>query len=288
MDNKVDIFIYSYSKGWQTLCTLKSLLRHSKKWIDKIYLQVPKGRKPETNIHWIKKYFGEELIIFDCPEQLPEYNHAKYEALDYSNEGIRLSLYGQHCFENSDKKYVFMTHCDVLYFYDIIGYYLGYMQDNIGVGEIGMCWCCPCNKDNVCTPETREAFNPTYEEVMKIYAEYPPVRMGIIDKEQPMPLHECRLNEWASLVDREKLLSLGFPYYGVWGNTDAGCKWYRNAVLKGYKFKHLSRHFNGISLYNHGFWADGPGMHAGHLYPEKHDLAEETAKEYFINNFNHE
>ncbi len=35
---KVDVVINVYGKPWQTLCTLKSLMFHSGKHIDKIFL----------------------------------------------------------------------------------------------------------------------------------------------------------------------------------------------------------------------------------------------------------
>jgi hypothetical protein len=34
---KVDVVIHVYGKPWQTLCTLKSLMKHSGKHIDKIF-----------------------------------------------------------------------------------------------------------------------------------------------------------------------------------------------------------------------------------------------------------
>jgi hypothetical protein len=34
---KVDVLIPIYGKPWQTLCTLKSLMRHSGEHIDKIF-----------------------------------------------------------------------------------------------------------------------------------------------------------------------------------------------------------------------------------------------------------
>lgn len=35
--DKVDVIINVYGKPWQTLCTLKSLMKYSGKYIDKIY-----------------------------------------------------------------------------------------------------------------------------------------------------------------------------------------------------------------------------------------------------------
>ena len=37
MQNKVDVCINVFGKPWQTLCTLKSLMKHSGDKIDKIY-----------------------------------------------------------------------------------------------------------------------------------------------------------------------------------------------------------------------------------------------------------
>ena len=60
-----------------------------------------------------------------------------------------------------------------------------------------------------------------------------------------MPLPECRLNEFACLIDREITVKESWPngdsplfgsYNGIHG-VDMGCEWFRSMVLKGYKFK---------------------------------------------------
>ena len=39
---KVDVVMNIYGKPWQTLCAIKSLMKHSGQWVDKIYLTIEK------------------------------------------------------------------------------------------------------------------------------------------------------------------------------------------------------------------------------------------------------
>ena len=51
--NKVDIVINVYGKPWQTLCTLKTLMLHSGKHIDKIFLIRESEQPFNEDINWI-------------------------------------------------------------------------------------------------------------------------------------------------------------------------------------------------------------------------------------------
>lgn len=275
----VDVTIHAWSKPFQTLCTLKSLLKHSGQHIDNIYLTVPKGLSPSTNIIWIQNYFT-NLIMYHAPVKIL-IGYDIYDKLDYTDENNRLSLPFQHGFEKSDKKYVFVTHADNLYTGDVIGHLLGKIEDAAGIGLIGMCWNCPMNYAGFCDHNKFETFRPTYSQVLGINNTHPFIRKHSIDREHPMPLPECRLNEWSCLIDREKLIEHGFPYFGLFGNADFACKWFHSMVVKGHRF--INDYM--IGMYKHGFWADGPGMTANELNIPNFVKAEHSAEKYFKENF---
>lgn len=275
----IDVSIHAWSKPWQTLCTLKSLLKHSGQHIDKIYLTVPKGLSPATNIEWIQKYF-DNLIMYHAPVSML-IGYDRYDGLDYSIDDNRLSLPFQHGFENSDKKHVFVTHADNLYIGDIIGHLTNRIEDAAGIGLIGMCWACPMNYAKLCDHNKFQTFRPDYSQVLEITKNNPFLRKISIDKVNPMPLPECRLNEWSCLIDREKLIQHGFPYFGLFGNADFACKWFHSMVVKGHRF--INDYMTG--MYNHGIWANGPGMTANNLNIDNFIKAEHNAEKYFKEHF---
>ena len=115
MKNKVDVCVNVYGKPWQTLCTLKSLIKHSGDHIDRIYIIKEKQQPYNESIDWIFNYF-DNLVIYE-----PNYYVFLHTNIDYNNVDYRLGVRYQYAFENSDKKHLFITHNDVLYTGDIIG-----------------------------------------------------------------------------------------------------------------------------------------------------------------------
>ena len=271
----VDVVITLYSKPWQTLCTLKSLMLHSRKHIDKIYFCI-EPKKVDKSVEWIADHF-DNMIVY----KMDHFFRFDYiDNLDFNNESVRHSVEYQYAIEKSDKKYIFITHNDVLYQEDIIGEMLNKVGETSGIGLIGQCWNCPCFHAGVCDHDKFGEYNPTWGEVYSLLMKYGAPRMRHIDKKHPMPLMECRLNEFACIIDREKCLNNGFPYFGIKG-VDNGERWFRDMVLKGHKFTNYN-----ISLScHHGFWANGCGNSAGSNKPEAYIKAENAAKEYFENNF---
>ena len=275
---KVDVDIYSWSKGWQTLCTLKSLMLHSGQHIDKIYLTIPLNPVSPVDIEWITPYF--DNIIINNSKRINRISEDNV-GWDYSNEDNRHSLLGQYCLEKSDKKYVYFTHTDVLYTGDVIGDMLNKINDTAGIGIVGICWVCHFGRAGLCHGSKFGEYNPTYNQALEVSKTTPPLRNAEIDIFQVIPAPECRLNEWACLIDREKTLQAGFPYFGINGNTESGCRWFRNMILKGNKFVHYTG-----NLYEHGYWANSCGMDAGIGHPIQYAKAEFIAKQYFHEHFN--
>lgn len=279
---KVDVAINVYGKPYQTLCTIKSLLKHSGQWIDNIYITSEIKHPYNDYPDWI--FDGMENIFIHKPNN---YIHCRWIKEDYSTIAKRLNVRYQYGIESSDKKYLFISHNDVLYKDDIIGKLLENIGENVGIGAIGMCWNCPPWYDKLCNPDIVKDYKPTYNEVCESINRHPNHRTKIerIDKLQPYPLPECRLNEWCCLINREVTINECYPnsdtpLFGVSEQVDTACAWYRSLVLKGYNFKN----YNIYDYISHGYWAGTAG------YPtEQNEIkyweAEEKAKEYFNKNF---
>jgi hypothetical protein len=275
---KVDVVIHVYGKPWQTLCTLKSLMKHSGNHIDKIFFVKEPKQPYDDKIDWVVDYF-DNLIVYE-----PKHSILMYSVKNMNDENDRFNSYSQYGFEKSDKKFIFITHNDVLYTDDIIGDMLNKINDSIGIGQLGQCWNCPANKANLCSGEKFYDWNPTYEEVISLGLPY--VRTGIhnVDKTNPKPLPECRLNEWACLINREMSNKETYPngdtpLFGVFG-PDSGVAWFRSLHLKGYKF------INYVEKYVHSYWSDLSCGYQTSLNNDYYVRAEENAKKYFMENFN--
>jgi len=275
---KVDVVIHVYGKPWQTLCTLKSLMKHSGDHIDKIFFVKEPKQPYDDNIDWVVDYF-DNLIVYE-----PKHSVLMYTIKNINDENDRFNISSQYGFEKSDKKFIFITHNDVLYTDDIIGDMLNKINDSIGIGQLGQCWNCPANKANLCSGEKFYDWNPTYEEVISLGLPY--VRTGVhnVDRANPKPLPECRLNEWACLINREMSNKETYPngdtpFFGVFG-PDSGVAWFRSLHLKGYKF------INYVEKYLHSYWSDLSCGYQTSLNNDYYVRAEETAKKYFMENFN--
>lgn len=294
---KVDVILNVYGKPWQTLVSIKSLLAHSSKWIDKIYLTEEKFHPYDDSVKWICNHI-ENLIHF-TPK---DYYFIKGTSGDMNDPDNRWTNRYQYGIEKSDKDHVFIMHNDILFTGDIIGEMLGLTGENIaGVGLIGQCWNCSAFRAGKCNGEMYDKVDYTYDEVMKFVNEYPGARMQalpFIRQDKPMPMPECRLNEFACIIDRaittkECLPNGTTPLFGSYDMLDLGDAWFRNLVDKGYKFKYYdinrtSRHgyFSQIEDRNYlddkTFYVSGyPTQLTEKLYWE----AEIRAKEYFKNNY---
>lgn len=269
MSEKVDVIIQVYGKPWQTLCTIESLMVHSEQWIDKIYLMEEAKHPFGDNIDLIFKY--DYPIVHKIYEKWV--NIYGTWAKDVPVENIR----HQWGIENSDKKYVFITHNDVLYTEDIIGNMLSEIGDCVGIGEIGQCWNCPAKFVGKCSGEKFYEWNPDWNEVKSLPLPHIRTRLDNLDKDVPKLLPECRLNEFACLLNREICIKEGRPYFGEF-SEDSGVDWFRTMYKKGYKFKDYRKGFI------HAYWAKT----GGHEVEQKEKLyweSEQLAKEYFKQNF---
>ena len=274
---KVDVIIHVSGKPWQTLCTLKSLMGHSGKHIDKIFFVKEPTHPFNDNVDWVTDYF-DNLIVYQ-----PKTSILMYKVKNLNEQDDRFNSYCQFGFEKSDKEFVFVTHNDVLYTGDVIGDMLNKIKDSIGIGQIGQCWNCPAHNANLCSGEKFYEWNPTYEEVISLGLPYVRTNVGNVNKINPKPLPECRLNEWACLINikmsnKETYPNGDTPFFGVFG-PDSGVAWFRSLHLKGYKFVNYNE------KYIHSYWSE---LSSGYqtVKSEYHYVkSEENAKKYYNENF---
>jgi hypothetical protein len=264
----VDIVVNVYGKPWQTLCTLKSLMKNSENQIDKIYLIEEAIHPFGDNIDFIFGYF--DNIIHYKPEKWVNIYGPHIQNVPLEN------IRHQYGIEHSNKKYVFITHNDVLYTGDIISDMLNKIDDCVAIGEIGQCWNCPA-KEKLCGGgQNWNNWNPTYEDIMTLPMPHIRTRRDDIDRKDPKLMPECRVNEWACLIDRETSMKEGRPFFGEF-NHDSGTEWFKAMHRKGYKFKDYRENFK------HCYWANEGGYPTQQV-EEKYRNAENKAKQYFEEN----
>ena len=274
---KVDVVINVYGKPWQTLCTLKSLMRHSSKHIDKIFLIKEKEQPYNEEIDWIYSYF-DNLIVYTPTD----YNFITRN-ININNDSDRHGVRYQYGIENSDKDYVFITHNDVLYTDDIIGDMIKLIGDSVGIGEIGQCWNCPAKNANLCNGDKFYEWNPTYEDVLSLGLPHIRTNFQNVDSLNPKPMPECRLNEWSCLINRnisnkETYPKGNTPLFGTYG-LDMGTLWFKSLHLKGYKFVDYRKNFI------HSYWSEISNGYQTQLNKDLYDKSEENAKKYYDINF---
>lgn len=302
----IDVAVNIFAKPYQTSLALLSLLRQSRQHINKIWLQYePVGSQydpfpaycvyeyiKEKNLaeveasqpsHWI------DLEAAD-PEKLPDpaYRH-----------GIRY----QYAFENSKAPLLFLMHNDVFILRDILGAMRAEMGDAIAIGQFGQCWNCPAANSEItqavmgrdaCSPANYQDFKPTQSQLLGLYEEAR--KRGVFARPydedgfsgdfsaQPWPLPECRVNEWACLVNLEKSRPLTYPFgdafpigaYKPCGslNLDIGVVWLRDMHKKGFH----ARHFDVKPFLKH--WV-GTGNNTPIRYARSEANAEAILKKHF-------
>jgi hypothetical protein len=203
-----------------------------------------------------------------------------------SDEDFRRSIRYQRAWEDTDKDFLFIMHNDCLFTSDIIGGMLDILntQPYVGVGRVGQCWNCPANHAKVCNGDLHESYNPSYSEVVELINMYPSPRTTLdrIDPTSPMPLPECRLNEFGCMINVGRLRHLVSPHgdippFGMMA-LDIGTDWYRALVCRGFRF------LNWYEGMQHG-WCGGSG-HPSDTKEEIYFLFEEKAKQYLQENYN--
>lgn len=262
----VDVSINVYGKPYQTALSLLSLLRFSGEYIGRIYV-VMEPQQPEydplSSLEWLP-YLGDLCEIY-TPLHWNWINTTITSRLH--NEDYRLSMRYQYAFEKSKNNYLFLMHNDIYVFGNIISGLMNEIGDAIIAGEVGQCCNCPASmlkswQDGAgfvqaCSSEKYQQFKPSFEELVEIYNSakgIPRVRpyweqWGLEFKENPWPLPECRVNEWACLINMQKARKVTMPlgpvlpfgaYVSAGSQTmDIGAAWFRGVHNLGFRARHV-------------------------------------------------
>ncbi|MCG2720609.1 MAG: hypothetical protein L6290_01125 [Thermodesulfovibrionales bacterium] len=279
MKKTVDVAINVYGKPYQTLAALKTLMLHSGEHIDRIYF-IQERKQPPWGANFdivLQKFENIELFV-------PEHFLFVYytERAQYKNKDYRLSIRYQYAWENTDKNYLYITHNDMMYTDDIVGAMLKVLRNGeyVGVGQIGRCWECPAFHGKKCSGDTYLHYTPTYEEVLALTEKYPHKKSqehdALIDRTHPMPLPSCRVNEWACLINLEKVQHEVVPFgivdpFGAMIGIDTATQWFRDLTVKGFRFKNMD-----IDKYCRHGWGKHPG-HETSCNSEHYTNAEDEA-----------
>lgn len=263
---KVDIIINVYGKPLQTGLSLLTLMKHSGKWIDKIYYQEEPGLPPfeaglpadnviTVHRNRIKDAFAGRVIPFK-PKHFNFTLRSNVTRL-VRDSGYRLSMRYQHGFENSDKEFALLIHNDILVKGDVIGAMLEEIGEFAGIGAIGTCEICPAHHFGKCERSDYSGYRPDFCELKRLYDKFQghPSYLRRFDffnadiRRRPWPLPECRLSEWACLVNLKKTRPLTMPFgpgmpigtypSGGGSNLDIGAAWFRDMNNMGLRFKHF-------------------------------------------------
>lgn len=267
----LDVALNIFAKPFQVSLSVLSLLRQSGSHINKIWLNYePQGSKfDQIPPYCIYEYVVEKQLI-DCEASQPASWLARgtVDLERIADPAYRHSIRYQYAWENSKADLLFIAHNDVYILRDIIGAMKAQIGDAFAIGQLGQCWNCPASYAELtnevmerapCTPETYLDFKPTHAELKGLYAKAaekgiftrPYARDGFEGeyKERPWPLPECRVNEWAILINLKKTRSLCIPdgkIFPIGGfaslaghNLDTGVEWFRALNLAGLTAKHF-------------------------------------------------
>lgn len=290
--HSVDVAISVYGKPNITAVTLMSLLKQSGQWIDTIYFIEERKQPEHTDYAWLKEWLKPYKVVYYRP-----WVNYGYKNMNESPRrhllplpALRQSLRYQYAWEMSDKNKLFITHNDVLYKRDLIGAYLNHIGDGIAIGKVGQCWNCPAFKEGICDGDRYLDYRPSKAEVVQLYTRHGDARGGSyqkqLDKQGAWPLPECRLNEYACLIDLEKARPATNPYgkaqpFGFFGNIDIASDWFSDVIHQGFSVTHFDYDpyaaHSWVNAFNNGHRALSDRV----IY----DTEEEIARQYLETEF---
>jgi len=252
---KVDVCVIYYGKPYQTIISILSLLKVSGQYINKIYITV-EYKQPFGQYGDVYKVIKavENIVPIDLYHPKSFYN---LEILDYdrvkNNDDYRWSVPYQYALEHTKMQWLFIMHNDMVFHRDMIGDMLPLFQQDAqmaGTGSIGQCWSCPAAKAQLCGGQVFMEYRPSAEEAIAVHEQYQTPRqkrdLEILHSGRIHPLPECRLNEYACMINietyRKNTLPMGTNgcFGGNWEFTaDLGTGWFHQMVNQGHKFQHL-------------------------------------------------
>lgn len=283
---KIDVCLNVLGKPYQTIVTLKSLLKYSGQHIDKIYLIEEIKQTNDYDFDLIKKELNYDGLIRFKPKHHLWINFTNLD-LVHSDEDYRLSLRYQYGLENTDKSHMLLIHNDVLFHSDIVGEFLNEDEDLFGIGSVGQCWNCPLFLESICIGDKLEKNieNLNYDDVIVFVDKRKETRTyyyrNKINKQKPLPMPECRINEWCMLINvdlykKEVLEKKEVVPFGGYFQMDIGDLWFRQMTDKGYKFKNFDINKN----VTHAYFTTENNGHSSLFNENKYSEGENNAKKY--------
>lgn len=265
--SKIDVTVNVLAKPFCTSLAILSLFRQSRQHMGTLWLQFePVGMAQDTiPPYCIYDYIREKNLIA-CEVNQPEYWLDLNAVSSLEDSKQRSGIRYQYAFENSKAQLLFLMHNDVFILKDILGDMQAQMGDAFAIGPLGQCWNCPAaNADLMaetlgmppCSPATYQNTELNHTQVCTLYQKAKNkgifVRPYAIEQEdfaaQPWPLPECRINEWACLIDLGKTRKYCTPFGNAWPpgaykpcgefNLDIGVAWFRDMHAKGLHAKHF-------------------------------------------------
>ncbi len=213
----IDVLINAYGKPFQTALTLLSLLRHSGRWIDTIWLNLD---RPDHSRNLGRQFVVDllEKVVVHEPRHWNWINHI--DETRYGDEAYRHSIRYQYGWEKSDKDHVLVVHNDIHVLEDVAGLLLSRIGDRLAAGEVGQCWICPAHHHGRCSPASYLEYRPGFREFLAMASD--PRGAVLTDaanymvcpdiRKRPWPLPPCRVNEWCALIDLKRARPLTVPF----------------------------------------------------------------------------
>ncbi|MCR5815052.1 MAG: hypothetical protein K6G15_11265 [Desulfovibrio sp.] len=266
-----DVALNIFAKPYQTALAILSLLANCQNQIGTIWLQFePAGSRFDSTSPYAIAYYLNEVIKFPCVVFQPKdwFDCAVAEPSRLlRDEAYRLGLRFEYAMEHSQSRLLFLMHNDVLILKNLLTPMMAEMGEAFAIGPLGQCWNCPASSASLmqtslqrpaCRPEAYAKTQLSYAELCQLYKASDAVGQfkrsysdGLATLgDQPWPLPECRINEWACLLDLKKTRPLTMPEgaalplgaYAQCGShtLDIGVAWFRAMHAHGLHAKHFA------------------------------------------------
>jgi hypothetical protein len=286
---RVDVVINVFGKPAQTAVTLLSLLEHSGDRIDRVWI-IEERRQPfDARFDGLKAYLGDRAVLYRPPFWLGARSLGSRWL--YRLGPLRRSVRYQAAWEGSRQRFLYITHNDVLYKDDIIGAMLDRIGDSLAIGPVGQCWNCSANHAGLCSSERFYEYRPDRTEWLRLSTRFPGARAeryaDVVDSKKPWPLPECRLNEWAALIDLDRARPVTMPHghavpVGAGFGLDTGTQWFHDVMNMPAEVvgERPVKHFE-IAPYARHAWASSTGGGYPALFDRtEYDREEAMAMDY--------
>lgn len=261
LDFKVDVAVQSFKKPESLIYTLLSLKKVCGNLIDTIYIN-----DDCSNDSTVEMYKNSEFLTMMSPikikvrvNEIPSgYTHTLMTKKAFSKKKIikkiqlLLSILIKRCkfyktdndiryqwaINETDKKYLFIIHDDILFKNNVLEIYLNAIQSKemvAIVGDLGGSRRCPFGKcgENCSPKKIMEGYRPCPS--WPITGKY-----DIFHSMLGRYKRNCRINEWCCLIDvniaRKLVLEEGTYFGNYEGGGDVACYWFERIIYLKYNF----------------------------------------------------